>query len=151
MRTFRGDAPIIIGAGWLAVLLLLPAPSPLRAEPLPPILHAGTLPISVPVDRTPADPKASFETLKARLDASDRETALKTLLVALRELGDGDTLTWRRPSRLLEGEITPISAFRDDKGRVCRHLSYKLTLGQYSRVATGNACREKDGSWSLSG
>jgi surface antigen len=45
----------------------------------------------------------------------------------------------------------PVSAFRDDKGRVCRNVVYALTLGTHRRQIEGAACREQDGSWSLSG
>jgi len=155
MRTFHVNAPIIMGAGCLALCVLASAPTISHAEPQLPLLRGPELPISPPTDARPAAPgirtTPSFAALRAKLDASDREVALKTLLVALREVGDGSTLVWRRPSRQLIGEITPISAFRDDKGRICRRVSYKLILGSYSREVTGNACREADGSWRLSG
>jgi surface antigen len=89
--------------------------------------------------------------LKARLDASDRLAAKQALELALSELGDGVTLVWQRPERHLEGRIKPVSAFRDDRGRVCRHVVYSLTLGTYQRQIEGVACREPNGSWSLSG
>jgi len=44
-----------------------------------------------------------------------------------------------------------VSAFRDDKGRVCRHGVYSLTLGTYQRQIEGVACRQPDGLWSLAG
>ena len=89
--------------------------------------------------------------LKARLDQSDRVAALQALDLALSELGDGVTLVWQRPERGLVGRIKPVSAFRDDKGRVCRHVVYSLALGTYQRQIEGVACGESDGSWSLSG
>jgi surface antigen len=47
--------------------------------------------------------------------------------------------------------IKPVSAFRDDEGRVCRHLTYSLLLGTFVREVVGIACREPIGSWSLAG
>ncbi len=76
---------------------------------------------------------------------------MQALELALSELGDGVTLVWQRPSAALVGRIKPVSAFRDDQGRVCRHVVYSLTLGTYQRQIEGVACREPDGSWSLSG
>jgi surface antigen len=139
MRTFRWNAPIIIGAGALAVLLFAPAPS----------LKAG----EIGAGQTAASQKQpqSFGELKARLDKSDRLAAMQALEVALSELGDGMTLVWQRPARALSGRIKPVSAFRDDQGRVCRHVLYALELGAYRRQIEGVACRETDGSWSLSG
>ena len=140
MRTFRWNAPIIIGAGALVFLSFAPAPSPLKAE------ESRAEP-AVGSDSPPLGPGQ----LKARLDRSDRIAALTALELALNEVGDGVTLVWQRPERGLVGRIRPVSAFRDEKGRVCRHLVYSLTLGTYQREIDGVACREPDGSWSLSG
>ena len=67
---------------------------------------------------------------------------MQALELALSELGDGVTLVWRRPERELVGRIKPVSAFRDDQGRVCRHVVYSLALGTYQRQIEGVACRE---------
>jgi surface antigen len=93
----------------------------------------------------------SLSELKARLDRSDRVAAVQALELALSELEDGVTLVWQRPERALIGRIKPVSAFRDDQGRVCRHVVYSLALGGFQREIEGVACRETDGSWSLSG
>ena len=140
MRTFRWNAPIIIGAGALLFSVFAPASLPVKAG------ESG------------ADVTAAIEgrqlglsELKARLDRSDRVAAMQALDLALSELADGVTLVWQRPERGLVGRIKPVSAFRDDKGRVCRHVLYSLALGTYQREIEGVACRESDGSWSLSG
>jgi surface antigen len=140
MRTFRWNAPIIIGAGALALLLFAPAPLPLKAG------ESGA-------DRLTASEgqQLSLNELKARLDRSDRVAAMQALELALSELGDGVTLVWQRPERALTGRIKSVSAFRDDRGRVCRHIVYSLALGAFQRQVEGVACREPDGSWSLSG
>jgi surface antigen len=144
MRTFYRIAPIIMGTGALLVLLSAPAPSSLIAdEPL----STG----SVMIDAEGAVQPGSFAELRARLDATDRAVALNALKVALNELGDGASLLWRRPSRALTGVIKAVSVFRDSEGRVCRHVSYSLSLGTYVRQVEGVACREANGRWALSG
>ncbi len=140
MRTFRWNAPIIIGAGALVLSVFAPAPLPLKA---------GENGADVAV--ASEGQKLGLSELKARLDRSDRVAAVQALELALSELGDGVTLVWQRPERRLVGRIKPVSAFRDDHGRVCRHVLYSLTLGTYPRQIEGVACREPDGSWSLSG
>ena len=140
MRTFRWNAPIIIGAGALALSLFAPAPLPLQAG------ESGAEVTGALEGR-----QLGLSELKARLDHSDRAAAMQALELALSELGDGVTLVWRRPERDLVGRIKPVSAFRDDQGRVCRHVVYSLALGTYQRQIEGVACRESDGSWSLSG
>jgi len=141
MRTFRWNAPIIMGAGALLVSILAPASLPLKAEERGAEATTGAI----------APASTGLNELHARLDQSDRQAAYQTLALALDELGDGVTLVWRRPARGLVGKIKPVSAFRDDKGRVCRHIFYSLSLGGYEKEIEGNACREADGSWSLSG
>ena len=99
----------------------------------------------------PHTPKPTLAELRARLDESDRKLAVKALGLALNELGDGATLVWRRPERALVGKIKPSAAFRDKEGRICRHVNYAITLGDYSKQVEGVACREIDGEWSLDG
>ncbi len=140
MRTFRWNAPIIIGAGALVLSVFALAPLPLKAG------ESGA-----DVTGSLEGRQLGLNELKARLDQSDRAAAMQALELALSELGDGVTLVWRRPERELVGRIKPVSAFRDDHGRVCRHVVYSLALGTYQRQIEGVACRESDGSWSLSG
>jgi surface antigen len=144
MRTFHWNAPIIIGAGALAILLLAPASVALYAEE--PVQDAAVV-----IDTESAKQPSTFAELRSRLDGSDRALALNALQVALTELSDGSTLVWRRQSRALTGVIKPVSAFRDDEGRVCRHLTYSLSLGTYVKEVEGIACRGPDGNWSLEG
>ncbi|MFZ2017640.1 MAG: RT0821/Lpp0805 family surface protein [Methyloceanibacter sp.] len=140
MRTFRWNAPIV-GAGALLVSVLAPASHPLKAEERgAQATTAATAPAA-----------SGLNELRTRLDQSDRQAAYQALQLALDELGDGVTLVWKRPARGLVGKIKPVSAFRDDKGRVCRHLLYSLSLGGYEKEIEGNACREADGSWALAG
>jgi surface antigen len=131
MRTFRCNAPIIIGAGALVILSVAPAPSLLKAEDR----HAEAA--------VSDSPRAD--------SGGDRIVALKALELALTKLGDGTTLVWQRPGRRLVGRVKPISAFRDAKGRICRTVVYALALGGRQREIEGVACREQDGSWSLAG
>jgi surface antigen len=140
MRTFRWNAPIIIGAGALVLSVFAPAPLPLKAG------DGGAERLAATEGQ-----QLGLNELKARLDRSDRAAAMQALELALSELGDGVTLVWQRPERGLVGRIKPVSAFRDDQGRVCRHVLYSLALGTYQRQIEGVACRESDGSWSLSG
>jgi hypothetical protein len=118
----------------------------LRAE----TLRAETLRAETLRVEGTAEPPGLAE-LKARLNPSDRWTAVRALQLALTELGDGMTLEWRRPARELAGRVKPVSAFRDGQGRLCRHVVYWLALGRYERRVEGIGCREDDGSWSLSG
>ena len=144
MRTFLGNAPITMGAGVAAFLFLAPAPTPLNAGD-----SVGTLAVVIEADG--AKRPLPVSELRSRLNGSDRAVAMNALDVALNELGDGATLVWKREARALAGVIRPVAAFRDDHGRICRHLIYSLSFGNYARQVEGVACRGKDGVWSLQG
>jgi surface antigen len=146
MRTVHRNAPIIIGAGALALLLVASASLSLFAEE-----PAYTGSVVIDTESAEGATQPAFAELRARLDGTDRAVALNALQVALTELGDGATLIWKRPSRELTGVIKPVSAFRDGEGRVCRHLTYSLSLGTFVREVEGIACREPSGTWSLAG
>lgn len=141
MRTFHLNAPIIIGAGALAVLLLAPAPLPLKSE------ERGAEMAATAIEQKPQGKRP----VKAALDRTDRQAAMAALQLALSELGDGVTLIWQRQARGLKGRITLRSAFQDDRGRICRHVVYWFAHGDYQRQIETIGCREPDGSWSLSG
>ena len=148
MRTFQWNAPIV-GAGALVLCVLLPALVPLKAE------DRGAQ-VVVPVTKTaPAetsrDTKSSLTELKSHLDRSDRAVALRALQMALTELGDGVTVVWRRPESRLTGRVKPVSAFRDEGGRLCRTVIYSLTRGGKENEVEGVACRSADGRWAIAG
>ena len=140
MRTFRLNAPIIIGAGALVFSVFAPAPLPLMA---------GESGADVAV--ASEGPQLGLGELKARLDRSDRVAAMQALELALSELGDGVTLVWQRPERGLGRPDQAGIGVSRRHGRVCRHVVYSLALGTYQREIEGVACRESNGSWSLSG
>lgn len=141
MRTFHWNAPVI-GAGALVLSVLLPAPLPLKAE------EARVDDRSAVASQTAPE---GFTELKSGLDRSDRKVALQALQMALNELGDGVTLVWRRPITQLTGRIKPVSAFRDDRGRVCRSIVYSLARDGQTKEIESVACREQDGRWAIAG
>jgi hypothetical protein len=140
MRTFHWNAPII-GVGALVLSVLLPALSPLTAGES----EAKDAAAAVgPAPHRPLEPKAN-------LDRSDRMVAFQALLMALNELGDGMTLSWRRPISQLSGRIKLVAAFRNDEGRVCRRVLYALARGGQEKEIEAVACREQDGRWIIAG
>jgi surface antigen len=140
MRTFQWNAPVI-GAGALVLSVLLPAPLPLMAG------ENGAHHTAAGISPAPQ----GLTELNSGLDRSDRAVALQALQLALTELADGVTLIWRRPVTELSGRVKPVSAFRDDAGRICRHVVYSLARGGQQKEIEGVACRESDGSWSVAG
>lgn len=131
-------------------LMLLPASTPAQGMQAD---RQATSPIEATAKQQsekPTDWATSVDILPDRLDGRDRATALRALHVALDQLSDGAALIWRKRSLKLEGVIRPISAFRDTKGRICRHLTYQFKIADYNKRIEGVACRQTDGSWTLS-
>ena len=107
-------------------------------------------PAPTPIGTITASPSpGSFHELRASLDEGDREVALRALHIALDQLSDGAAFVWRSKARKLTGVIRPTMAFRNDNGRICRHLVYTVALGQYQKRIEGIACRGLQGHWSL--
>jgi surface antigen len=114
------------------------------------ILLPASWPAQATQQRQPSEWSVSIDILPERLDGRSRATALRALHVALDQLSDGATLIWRKKSLGLEGAIRPTAAFRNRDGQICRRLTYQMKIGDYAKRIDGIACRQIDGSWSLS-
>jgi len=112
---------------------------------------AAKLPAPTPAGAitAPATRPGTFEQLRANLGEGDREVALRALHIALDELSDGAAFVWRSKAHGITGVIRPTMAFRDDEGRVCRHLVYSVALGRFQKRIEGVACRSLNGRWML--
>jgi surface antigen len=85
------------------------------------------------------------------LDANDEIAALERIQYALSEVGDGATYVWRRWHGRLAGVIHPTASFKDDSGKVCRHIVVLLATGKRTSKQEGIACRLPSGRWQLDG
>jgi surface antigen len=86
-----------------------------------------------------------------KLDMRDEIAALERIEYALSEVGDGSTYVWRRWHGRLSGVVHPTVSFKDDSGKICRHLVVLLTTGDRTRKIEGIACRMASGRWRLEG
>ncbi len=94
---------------------------------------------------------AELQVSNARLDLNDEIATLETLQLALSEVDDGSTYVWHRYHGRLSGVITPTSSFKDDNGKICRHVIVELTSWSHSERTEGIACRLSTGQWQLQG
>jgi hypothetical protein len=112
-----------------------PAPATAPAAPAP-RAKSNTVDIAVP---------------PYQLDEKDEIAALERIQYALSEVGDGKTYVWKRWHGRLSGVIQPTSSFKDDTGKVCRHLIVLMTTGKNTKKQEGIACRLPSGRWQLDG
>jgi hypothetical protein len=110
-----------------------PATAPL---PAPPAAGPNTVDIAVP---------------PYKLDEKDEIAALERIQFALSEVGDGKTYVWKRWHGRLSGIVQPTSSFKDESGKVCRHLIVLMTTGKNTKRQEGIACRLPSGRWQLDG
>jgi surface antigen len=86
-----------------------------------------------------------------KLDEKDEIAALERIQYALSEVGDGKTYVWRRWHGRLSGIVQPTASFKDNGGKVCRHLIVLMTTGTNTKKQEGIACRLPSGRWQLDG
>ncbi len=82
------------------------------------------------------------------LDQNDRKMAQQTAQLALENNKTGQASSWRNPDSGNSGSATPISTYSEG-GRDCRKFESKVNVDGKSETATGKACRNADGSWTV--
>lgn len=89
--------------------------------------------------------------LRTLLSGEDKLATLRTLHMVLGHIEDGATYVWHRGHGRLSGAFRPTRSFRDNDGRLCRHIVMQLVAGLYGRKSEGIACRSQSGQWHLEG
>ncbi len=82
------------------------------------------------------------------LDQNDRKMAQQTAQLALENNKAGQASAWRNPDTGHSGSATPISTY-SDAGKDCREFETSVNVDGNSEAATGRACRNADGSWTI--
>lgn len=68
---------------------------------------------------------------------------------ALEHAPTGRSVRWTNPDTGARYEVTPQQTYQQDNGRYCREYSARAQVGGNSRIVTGVACRQADGSWKI--
>lgn len=62
----------------------------------------------------------------------------------------GQTISWDNPESGHHGTVTPIRQGRNaSTGGVCREYKQSIIIDNQNETATGRACQNSDGSWSV--
>ena len=61
----------------------------------------------------------------------------------------GQTISWNSPDSGHSGTITPVREGRTPTGSYCREFQQTITVGGRQQQATGQACRQADGTWQI--
>jgi len=82
------------------------------------------------------------------LDKADRMKAKQTAQNSLENSKSGQVAAWRNPDSGNSGTFTPVNAYKEDK-KDCREFESTITVGGKTEPATGKACRNDDGTWTV--
>lgn len=85
-----------------------------------------------------------------RLDEADRMKMGMATSDALNNNKIGTSSRWQSDRSDIAGAVTPTRDYTDENGNYCREIKQIVVIGGETQQETGQACREKDGSWSLS-
>lgn len=85
-----------------------------------------------------------------RLDEADRMKMGIATSDALNNNKIGTSSRWQSDRSDIAGAVTPTRDYTDENGNYCREIKQTVVIGGETQQETGQACREKDGSWSLS-
>ena len=85
-----------------------------------------------------------------RLDKADRMKMGMATSDALNNNKIGTSSRWQSDRSDIAGAVTPTRDYTDENGNYCREIKQTVVIGGETQQETGQACREKDGSWSLS-
>jgi len=82
------------------------------------------------------------------LDEADRMKARQTAQISLENNKAGQVTAWRNPDSGNSGTFTPVSTYKAGS-RDCRTFESTITVDGKTEPATGRACRNADGTWTV--
>lgn len=87
--------------------------------------------------------------LGKKLDTADKEEVIKAEGKA-HDAPVGQTVAWSNPESGHSGTVTPVTEATDAKGRVCREYKSTILVDGKEEAVNGTACKQPDGTWSVS-
>jgi surface antigen len=85
-----------------------------------------------------------------RLDEADRIKMGTATTDALNNNKIGTSSRWQSNRPDIAGAVTPTRDYTDENGNYCREIKQTVVINGETQQEISQACREKDGSWSLS-
>jgi surface antigen len=82
----------------------------------------------------------------AAMDDEDKQRAYAAQVQALENGRSGASVAWKNPDSGRYGSIVPGTAYQSN-GLQCRPFTHTIYIDGKPQVARGNACRNRDGTW----
>jgi surface antigen len=83
------------------------------------------------------------------LDLHDRRYMQRTAQNALEFNRTWEASLWRNPETGAEGMVTPTRTYESAAAKWCREFEATITIDDDKELATGHACRDRDGTWRI--
>lgn len=83
------------------------------------------------------------------LDETDWNKAEDAAQESLETDADGESTTWSNPDTGNSGSVTPTRTWETRHGQECREFETTILTDDEEQTATGLACRDDDGVWTV--
>ena len=84
----------------------------------------------------------------ASLDRADQVYLNQTTQASLENQPDGSRVRWQNPNNNHYGYVQPIRTY-ESQGQPCREFRQSFNVNGRTETATGTACRNSDGTWTI--
>lgn len=83
------------------------------------------------------------------MDETDRMMSERTAQRSLESSPTGTSSSWSNPDSGHRGTVTPTRTYRNASSQDCREYETTVFIDGREETATGVACRQPDGTWSM--
>ena len=83
------------------------------------------------------------------LDRTDKVAIATATQNTLEKNPSGKVTTWRNPDSEHSGTVVAKPAFKNEKGQYCREFTQTFNIDGETKIVTGTACRQPDGTWKI--
>lgn len=83
------------------------------------------------------------------LDLDDRRYMQRTVQNTLEFNRTWEASSWRNPETGAEGTVTPTRTYESAAAKWCREFEAMVSDDDGQELASGHACRERDGTWRI--
>ena len=83
------------------------------------------------------------------LDSADKAQMDKNATDGLEYSKTGTTTAWKNPDSGNSGTFTPTKTYQSYSGENCREFESSIFVDGNEETATGQACRQEDGTWKV--
>lgn len=87
--------------------------------------------------------------LGSNLTPANQQELAEATSSALEQGRTGEGLNWSGTNGDIVGTVTPIRTYYRSGGEPCRDFQRSLTVNGKTEVQFGTACRERDGTWTI--